>query len=65
MLGVLEAEQNVSKGLVTTTSRFAPGIERDSRLQAFIPYRLELKDRPQLRDWLISIGKVGGLGSNQ
>jgi restriction system protein len=58
MLGVLEAEQNVSKGLVTTTSGFAPGIREDRRLQAFMPYRLELKDGPQLRDWLLGIAKA-------
>lgn len=52
MLGVLEAEQNVSKGLVTTTSAFAPGIRKDSRLARFMPYRLELKDGPELLRWL-------------
>ena len=55
MLGVLQADHNVSKGLVTTTSSFAPGIQRDHRLQAFMPYRLELKDGPQLRQWLFEI----------
>jgi restriction system protein len=55
MLGVLEAEQNVSKGLVTTTSTFAPGIEHDGRLQAFMPFRLELKDGPRLREWLLAV----------
>ena len=55
MLGVLEAEQNVSKGFVTTTSEFAPGIRDDRRLQAFMPYRLELKDGPQLSEWLLAI----------
>jgi len=52
MLGVLEAEQNVSKGLVTTTSAFAPGIRNDSRLARFMPYRLELKDGRELLRWL-------------
>ena len=55
MLGVLTANANVSKGLVTTTSRFAPGIERDVRLRAFIPYRLELKDGDELRRWLLAL----------
>lgn len=57
MLGVLSAEPNVSKGLITTTSRFAPGIETDSGLAAFMPYRLELKDGDQLRRWLLELGK--------
>jgi restriction system protein len=55
MLGVLEAEQNVSKGLVTTTSAFAPGIESDQRLARFMPYRLELKNGKQLLSWLTSL----------
>jgi restriction system protein len=62
MLGVLEAEQNVSKGLVTTTSAFAPGIGNDGRLARFMPYRLELKNGPDLLRWLT--GLIAGKGSN-
>ncbi len=57
LLGVLEAEQNVSKGIITTTSQFAPGIYKDERLKAFMPYRLELKDGKALREWLIGLAK--------
>ena len=57
LLGVLEAEQNVSKGIITTTSQFAPGIYKDERLNAFMPYRLELKDGKALREWLIGLAK--------
>jgi restriction system protein len=55
MLGVLTAEGNVSKGIVTTTSEFAPGIEADENLARFMPYRLELKPRQALLDWLRGI----------
>ncbi len=55
MLGVLQIDQNVSKGIVTTTSQFAPGIFEDKRLQAFIPHRLELKDGQQLIRWLLGL----------
>lgn len=55
MLGVLTADHNVSKGLITTTSDFAPGVSTDQRLQAFMPYRLELKNGPQLIEWLTSL----------
>lgn len=55
MLGVLEAEKNVSKGFITTTSRFAPGIKNNERLRAFMPYRLELKDGDELRAWLLEL----------
>jgi restriction system protein len=57
MLGVLDAERNVSKGFVTTTSRFAPGIKDNERLRAFMPYRLELKDGDELRAWLLELAK--------
>lgn len=62
MLGVLEAEQNVSKGLVTTTSTFAPGIGNDARLARFMPYRLELKNGQELLRWLT--GLIAGKSSN-
>jgi len=49
LLGVLTRDQNVSKGIVTTTSTFAPGVEDE--LKALIPHRLELKDGPRLLEW--------------
>ena len=55
LLGVLAVESNVSKGVITTTSRFAPGIEADSGIGAFVPYRLELKGGDQLRRWLLEL----------
>jgi restriction system protein len=55
ILGVLAVESNVSKGVITTTSRFAPGIEGDSGIGAFVPYRLELKGGDQLRRWLLEL----------
>ena len=42
LLGVLSADRGASKGIVTTTSDFAPRIEHDDLLKPFIPYRLEL-----------------------
>ena len=56
MLGVLTAEANVSKGIITTTSQFAPGVWRDENIQRLMPYKLELKDREKLLPWLASIG---------
>lgn len=52
MVGVLTLEANVSKGIITTTSHFAPGIFKDESIQRFTPYRLELKAKEQLLDWL-------------
>lgn len=55
MLGVLAANSNASKGIVTTTSSFAPGIEKDTGIAMFMPYRLELKPRDKLLSWLSDI----------
>jgi restriction system protein len=55
MLGVLEIGGNVSKGIVTTTSEFAPGIEQDLGIARLMPYRLELRPRDALIDWLSAI----------
>jgi len=52
LLGVLSAEGNVSKGIITTTSTFAPGIEKDVNLQRLMPYHLELRSGEQLLEWL-------------
>jgi restriction system protein len=60
MLGVLSLEPNVSKGLVTTTSGFAPGISADPDIARFIPYRLELKGREALLQWLSAIASPKG-----
>jgi hypothetical protein len=42
LLGVLALDLNVSKGIVTTTSTFAPGVEDE--IKPYMPNRLELKD---------------------
>jgi restriction system protein len=53
MLGVLDRDHNISKAIVTTTSQFAPGVFDE--LKSFMPYRLELKGRAQLLEWLQQI----------
>jgi restriction system protein len=55
MVGVLNLEGNVSKGLITTTSSFAPGVLQDPNIARLIPNRLELKGREPLLDWLAKI----------
>jgi restriction system protein len=51
--GVLNLHQNVSKAVVTTTSQFAPGVFNE--FKGVMPFRLELKDRAQLLEWLQQI----------
>lgn len=57
MLGVLELEKNASKGVVTTTSTFAPGVEEDPRIAEYLPTRLELKPRDVLFPWLAEVAR--------
>ncbi len=51
--GVLSSDQNATKGIITTTSEFAPGVEAE--YQNMIPFRLELKPKDVLIPWLMSI----------
>jgi restriction system protein len=53
MAGVLSRDQNVSKGIVTTTSDFAPGVDKE--FASFVPYRLELRNGENLREWLAEV----------
>ena len=53
MLGVLSVDQGATKGLITTTSNFQPGIlKSDSEFAAFMPHRLELKNGEQTLAWI-------------
>jgi restriction system protein len=63
MLGVITADSGTSKGVVTTTSEFAPGVESDELLKPFMPYRLELKSGPVLLEWLqkLASAKANGI----
>jgi restriction system protein len=55
MLGVITADRNCSKGVVTTTSDFAPMVREDALLKPYMPHRLELKSRAELFPWLDGI----------
>jgi restriction system protein len=52
MFGVLSADPQSSKAVVTTTSTFAPGVKDDALLKQYMPYRLELKSGAELIKWL-------------
>ena len=52
MLGVITGAQNVSKGVITTTSTFAPRKVDDPYISPYLLHRLELKDRGKLLPWL-------------
>jgi restriction system protein len=50
-MGVLHLDP-ASKGFVTTTSDFAPGIATDPFIAPLIPSRLDLINGEKLRAWL-------------
>ena len=47
-LGCLLLDPKNSKGIVSTTWKFAPKIEEDTLLKTLVPYRLELVDGEKL-----------------
>lgn len=44
LVGVLLSDERATKGFVTTSAKFAPGIESDPFIAKHVPYRLELVD---------------------
>jgi restriction system protein len=52
VLGVLSADLNASKAVISTTSGFPPNVMNDPFISKFIPYRLQLMDGPELQKWL-------------
>jgi restriction system protein len=61
MLGVITGADNVSKGVVTTTSNFAPRLAEDPYIRKYLPFRLELKPRDVLFPWLQSLSAQSGV----
>ena len=53
--GVVHGHQNVSKGIVTTTAKFAPGVWTDPAIAPLMPHRLELRDGERLIEWIASL----------
>jgi restriction system protein len=54
-LGVLSADLNASKCLITTTSDFQPTVATSEQFRPFIPNRLELKNGKATLNWLREI----------
>ena len=55
LIGVINSDDNVSKGIITTTSTFAPEIYKDKNIKRLMPYRLDLKPKEILLPWLQSL----------
>lgn len=56
LVGTLSMAGNVSKGIITTSSTFAPNLLDDPDIARLVPYRLELRPRNELLTWLESVG---------
>jgi restriction system protein len=52
---VLSSDRGASKGIVTTTSAFAPRIQQDPLINPYLPTRIELVDGKQLLQRLQSL----------
>ncbi|WKA31343.1 restriction endonuclease [Bradyrhizobium roseum] len=57
LVGVLAMEPDSSKGILTTTSDFAPKIYTNPKYAALMPTRLELVNGKQLQEWLVRLAK--------
>jgi restriction system protein len=58
MLGTLSTDSNASKGVITTTADFEPGVLKGTEFARFMPHRLELKNGQQLREFLLGMRNV-------
>lgn len=52
LIGVLSMDSRASKGVITATSSFAPGVYADADIQRLTPTRLELRWGEGLFNWL-------------
>lgn len=53
--GVLLGDPAASKGILSTTSTFAPKISEDPFIKPLLPTRIELQDGPALQAWLTEL----------
>jgi len=58
LAGVVSLDPNASKGLLATTSDFAPRLMDDVRLKEATPHRIELMNGAQLQNWLRELSKL-------
>jgi restriction system protein len=57
LIGVVSADRAASKGILTTTSDFAPKIPSDPSIAPFLPTRIELMNGAGLQKWLAELSK--------
>ncbi len=55
LIGVLSTDLSASKGIVTTTSDFAPGVWNDPGIKPLLPTRLDLMNGSMVQAWLADL----------
>jgi restriction system protein len=55
LVGTITMAGNVSKGVITTSSTFAPNLLKDPDIARLVPHRLELRAKDDLLRWLTGI----------
>ena len=60
LVGVMAADPQASKGILTTTSDFPPMVHKDPSIAPFMPTRLELMNGKQLQQWLGTLTQSSG-----
>lgn len=55
LIGVVTNDRQASKGIITTTSDFAPRIQNDPSIAPMLPTRLELMNGEKLQSWLTQL----------
>ena len=56
-MGVVSVDLSASKGILTTTSDFAPKLLDDPGLKLAVPHRIELMNGVQLQKWLSDLSE--------
>jgi restriction system protein len=56
---VMNADRNVSKGIISTTWEFAPKIEEDPFIRPYLPHRIELINGQKMMERLAQLTKLG------
>ncbi|WP_315707333.1 MULTISPECIES: restriction endonuclease [unclassified Bradyrhizobium] len=64
LIGVVTADQAASKGILTTTSDFAPKIPTDPSIAPFLPTRIQLMNGMELQKWLSELSAARPLQSS-
>jgi restriction system protein len=58
LAGVLSTDMRATKGIVVTTSDFAPGIATDPYIRPLLPFRLELMNGVELKRWFEKLASI-------